>query len=455
MASRREHLSSSPPPRPHVSGPRRADARPTSSTLPPDSSDDDLSESSSHDGYDGYSYWDWIARAPKHDSESSTEERSTSHPPCGSSGPAEQESGRKPNWSSIFPHSYARPRTVVEALSAWELPKIRETAENDPPVPDPFEYFCPPGATSDDSCGSPRVTYDSPLLEAIMSHDPILSRKGITLVVDSFMLENRIQQFTCMMRRKHRPEALDTILASIERANHILRQEVSTSEPTTTGILRATLYAVLNDVFAESRLFRKEYRELVSKLVYGDPATTTASRADVTGWHAQEPLNKSGLNLHHARSKVVVEHMLERGLKDSVMIGMTDAFWEDKRGCQVLQIGLGPKGGLMWYGMDGDEDAELRKQISLVSLSNFVLSWRIRLQIPSGVAMHNPHRRAQLINMRRASRSCSAIRRQIACYSTPGIYASSVAQHGRTSSAYPTSAKGPVHAGTSILKEEG
>lgn len=181
--------------------------------------------------------------------------------------------------------------------------------------PDLHEYSG--GVSSDGYSETPRVTHDSPFLEAIMCHDPILRSEGVTIIFDKYLLRYRIELLTEMMKHRTKPEALNKVLYSIERANHILRQEVSTSEATTTGILRATLRSVINDALAQPRIFKKKHRQLVGRLAYGDPATTTASGGDVSGWYNQESLSGNGLVLHQARSRVTVEHMLERSLRDS------------------------------------------------------------------------------------------------------------------------------------------
>lgn len=290
-----------------------------------------------------------------------------------------------PEWAKLYPHTNAIPQTICQALAAWELPELNETVEvetddtNKKKAKRKRYSLAPPHSVG--QCAN--TTNKTPLLEVIISKDPILRKEGIKIVLDDDMLDKRLAQFVKMVNDKPSTRKdgrisgrLRRLCAAIEQANHVLKSEVSTAETTSTGILRATLYSVLNDVLADPNFLKAKYRDTIGRLAYGDPATTTASIADVTGWSTSRWTNRRRPNLKKARSKVTVEHKRKRCLKDVALETMHHTFkkaWDERSKKKVysLTIELDKKGGgLKWSALNGTEYEHLRRQISQVSLAS-------------------------------------------------------------------------------------
>lgn len=205
-----------------------------------------------------------------------------------------------------------------------------------------------------------------------MANDPTLRTRGITLLLDEYLLLERLIRFIGVVDTVPNREGVREILESMDWANQCLSREITTNELVTTGMLCATLYMILNQVSADPLFWKEKHRDTVDRLFYGGPANTVASVGDVTGWHM--PLLTPGRDLDHrcAHSKVTVQHKREFSLPGSVLEGMDQHFAK----YTGLRISLAEGGGLVWSGMKGKEHEHLRPQIRQAGL------WGPRLGLP-------------------------------------------------------------------------
>lgn len=292
---------------------------------------------------------------------------------------ADADTEAPPDWAKIYPHTHAKPKTMLEALAVFETADIQEEviADGEDKVKDENKKKAKRDRYSLAPTHSPgqasNTVNKTPLLQVIMSKDPILREKGIKIVFNDDMLVNRLEAFVSMVNNKPSARAdgriskrLKKLCASIERANHVLKSEISTAETTSTGILRATLYSVLNDVLADPDFLKAEYRDAIGRLAYGDPATTTASIADVTGWSIPRWMKRRLPDFRKARSKVTVEHKRKRCLTDE-LLAIIHQLFEKGRRRRTLRITLEPDGTLKWSGLMHKKYEHLRRQLSQVS----------------------------------------------------------------------------------------